>query len=157
MRVTHSIPDGVAVAVDTAYGMIVHTGDFKMDPDAVDGFATDLPPSLARRRGGVHVLMSDSTNAEDPGRAPVEKTVGPILRDIVSNAPGIVVVACFSSQIHRTQQVIDAAVDDDVGGLDFHGCRASNGDPGIGQFDHVSKESLIVIAASSLLSLKMTT
>ena len=112
LHVTHSIPDGMAVAVDTPYGTVLHTGDFKLDPTPIDGFATDLHGFAEEAGRGVHVLMSDSTNAEEPGHSTSEKTVGPVLRDIVSNAPGIVVVACFSSHIHRTQQVIDAAVAD---------------------------------------------
>ena len=112
LHVTHSIPDGMAVAVDTPYGTVLHTGDFKLDPTPIDGFATDLHGFAEEAGRGVHVLLSDSTNAEEPGHSTSEKTVGPILRDIVSNAPGIVVVACFSSHIHRTQQVIDAAVAD---------------------------------------------
>jgi ribonuclease J len=112
LHVTHSIPDGMAVAVDTPHGTVLHTGDFKLDPTPIDGFATDLHGFAEEAGRGVHVLMSDSTNAEEPGHSTSEKTVGPILRDIVSNAPGIVVVACFSSHIHRTQQVIDAAVAD---------------------------------------------
>ena len=112
LHVTHSIPDGMAVAVDTRYGTVLHTGDFKLDPTPIDGFATDLHGFAEEAGRGVHVLLSDSTNAEEPGHSTSEKTVGPILRDIVSNAPGIVVVAGFSSHIHRTQQVIDAAVAD---------------------------------------------
>jgi len=112
LHVTHSIPDGMAVAVDTPYGTVLHTGDFKLDPTPIDGFATDLHGFAEEAGRGVHVLLSDSTNAEEPGHSTSEKTVGPILRDIVANAPGIVVVACFSSHIHRTQQVIDAAVAD---------------------------------------------
>jgi len=112
LHVTHSIPDGMAVAVDTPYGTVLHTGDFKLDPTPIDGFATDLHGFAEEAGRGVHVLLSDSTNAEEPGHSTSERTVGPILRDIVSNAPGIVVVACFSSHIHRTQQVIDAAVAD---------------------------------------------
>jgi len=112
LHVTHSIPDGMAVAVDTPYGTVLHTGDFKLDPTPIDGLATDLHGFAEEAGRGVHILLSDSTNAEEPGHSTSEKTVGPILRDIVSNAPGIVVVACFSSHIHRTQQVIDAAVAD---------------------------------------------
>ncbi len=112
LHVTHSIPDGMAVAVETPYGTVLHTGDFKLDPTPIDGLATDLHGFAEEAGRGVHVLLSDSTNAEEPGHSTSEKTVGPILRDIVSNAPGIVVVACFSSHIHRTQQVIDAAVAD---------------------------------------------
>jgi ribonuclease J len=112
LHVTHSIPDGMAVAVDTPYGTVLHTGDFKLDPTPIDGLATDLHGFAEEAGRGVHILLSDSTNAEEPGHSTSERAVGPILRDIVSNAPGIVVVACFSSHIHRTQQVIDAAVAD---------------------------------------------
>ena len=112
LHVTHSIPDGLAVAVDTPYGTVLHTGDFKLDPTPIDGLATDLHGFAEEAGRGVHVLLSDSTNAEEPGHSSSEKSVGPILRDIVANAPGIVVVACFSSHIHRIQQVVDAAIDD---------------------------------------------
>jgi ribonuclease J len=112
LHVTHSIPDGMAVAVDTPYGTVLHTGDFKIDPTPIDGRPTDLH-GLAEEAGrGVHVLLSDSTNAEEPGHTQSEKSVGPVLREIVGDAPGIVVVACFSSHIHRIQQVVDAAVGD---------------------------------------------
>jgi ribonuclease J len=112
LHVTHSIPDGLAVAVDTPYGTVLHTGDFKLDPTPIDGLATDLHGFAEEAGRGVHLLLSDSTNAEEPGHSMSERTVGPILRDIVANAPGIVVVACFSSHIHRVQQVIDAAMAD---------------------------------------------
>ena len=111
-HVTHSIPDGMAVVIDTPHGSILHTGDFKIDPTPIDGRPTDLH-GLAEEAGrGVHLLLSDSTNAEEPGHTDSEKSVGPVLRGIVENAPGIVVVACFSSHIHRIQQVVDAAVSD---------------------------------------------
>jgi ribonuclease J len=112
LHVTHSIPDGLAVAVDTPYGTVLHTGDFKLDPTPIDGLATDLHGFAEEAGRGVHVLLSDSTNAEEPGHSLSEKSVGPIVRDIVTNAPGIVVVACFSSHIHRIQQVVDAAIED---------------------------------------------
>jgi ribonuclease J len=112
LHVTHSIPDGLAVAVETPYGTVLHTGDFKLDPTPIDGLATDLHGFAEEAGRGVHVLLSDSTNAEEPGHSMSERSVGPILRDIVANAPGIVVVACFSSHIHRIQQVIDAAMAD---------------------------------------------
>jgi ribonuclease J len=113
LHVTHSIPDGLAIAVDTPHGTVLHTGDFKLDPTPIDGLATDLHGFAEEAGRGVHVLLSDSTNAEEPGHSMSERSVGPILRDIVANAPGIVVAACFSSHIHRIQQVIDAALADD--------------------------------------------
>ena len=112
LHVTHSIPDGLAIAVDTPAGTVLHTGDFKLDPTPIDGFATDLHGFAEEAGRGVHVLLSDSTNAEEPGHSMSERSVGPILRDIVANAPGIVVAACFSSHIHRIQQIVDAAIAD---------------------------------------------
>jgi len=110
LRVTHSIPDGMAVAIDTPYGTILHTGDFKIDQTPLDGRPTDLHGLAEEASGrGVHVLLSDSTNAEEAGYTTSERSVGPVLREIVERAPRIVVVACFSSHIHRIQQVIDAA------------------------------------------------
>ncbi|MFM8944088.1 MAG: ribonuclease J [Actinomycetota bacterium] len=109
LHVTHSIPDGMAVVVDTPFGSILHTGDFKIDQTPLDDRPTDLH-ALAEEAGrGVHLLLSDSTNAEDAGYTPSERTIGPVLRDIVAGAGGLVVIACFSSHIHRVQQVIDAA------------------------------------------------
>ena len=111
LRVTHSIPDGTAVVVDTPFGSILHTGDFKIDQTPLDGRATDLH-GLAEEAGrdkGVHLLLSDSTNAEEPGYSVSERTVGPVLQDIVAGAPGLVVAACFSSHIHRVQQIVNAA------------------------------------------------
>jgi ribonuclease J len=110
LHVTHSIPDGAAVAIDSPFGTILHTGDFKIDPTPIDGRPTDLH-GLAEEAGrGVHLLLSDSTNAEEPGHTASERSVGPVLRQIVEEAPAIVVVACFSSHIHRVQQVVDAAL-----------------------------------------------
>jgi ribonuclease J len=109
LRVTHSIPDGMAVVIDTQFGSILHTGDFKIDQTPLDGRATDLH-ALAEEAGrGVHLLLSDSTNAEESGYTESERSVGPALQDIISRAPQLVVVACFSSHIHRIQQVVNAA------------------------------------------------
>jgi ribonuclease J len=109
LRVTHSIPDGMAVAIDTPFGSILHTGDFKIDQTPLDGRPTDLH-GLAEEAGrGVHLLLSDSTNAEEAGYTSSERSVGPVLAGIVSRAPALVVVACFSSHIHRIQQVVNAA------------------------------------------------
>jgi len=111
MRVTHSIPDGVAVAIDTPFGTILHTGDFKIDQTPLDGRPTDLHGLAAEsgRDGGVHLMLSDSTNAEEAGYTSSERTVGPVLQEIIARAPQLVVVACFSSHIHRIQQVANAA------------------------------------------------
>ncbi|MEX0983599.1 MAG: ribonuclease J [Actinomycetota bacterium] len=113
LHVTHSIPDGMAIAVDTPHGTVLHTGDFKIDPTPIDGLSTDLHGFAEEAGRGVHVLLSDSTNAEEPGHTASERSVGPVVREIVGSAPGIVVVACFSSHIHRIQQVVDAAIADE--------------------------------------------
>jgi ribonuclease J len=109
VRVTHSIPDAVAVVLRTDHGVIVHTGDFKLDMTPIDGRAADVDRLATLGREGVALLMSDSTNAENPGTTPSEATVGPSMREIIKKAPGRVIVTSFASQIHRLQQVIDAA------------------------------------------------
>ncbi|HKX25981.1 MAG TPA: ribonuclease J, partial [Actinomycetota bacterium] len=108
-RVTHSIPDGVAVAIDTPDGTILHTGDFRLDPTPIDGRHTDLQGIAGEAKRGVHLLLSDSTGAERAGTVPSERTVGPAIREIIEEAGRLVVVACFASHIHRIQQVSDAA------------------------------------------------
>lgn len=108
-RVTHSIPDGVALAVDLPWGVMLHTGDFRLDPTPIDGRLTDLQGMAEEGRRGVHVLLSDSTGAERVGTVPSERTVGPVIREIVEDAPRLVVAACFASHIHRIQQICDAA------------------------------------------------
>jgi ribonuclease J len=109
-RVSHSIPDGCAVAVDLPWGVLLHSGDFKLDPTPIDGRATDLRGIAEEASRGVHVFLSDSTNAEDPGTTGSERLVGPVLFDIIRDARQLVVVACFASHIHRVQQVANAAV-----------------------------------------------
>jgi ribonuclease J len=108
-RVAHSIPDGCAVAIDLPAGTLLHTGDFKLDQTPIDGRVTDLRGIAEEARRGVHVLLSDSTNAEEPGMTRSERSVGPALYDIMRDARQLVVVACFASHIHRVQQVVDAA------------------------------------------------
>lgn len=108
--VSHSVPEAAAVAIDTPEGMIVHSGDFKLDPTPIDGVPTDLPAFAALGRRGVRLLLADSTNAEKPGFEPSESSVGRPIADIVRDAPGRVFAACFSSHIHRVQQIVDAGV-----------------------------------------------
>jgi ribonuclease J len=108
-RVTHSIPDGTAVAIDLPAGVLLHSGDFKLDQTPVDGRTTDLGGLAEESARGVHLFLSDSTNAEDPGLSGSERSVGPVLQDIVAGAGRLVVIACFASHIHRIQQVADAA------------------------------------------------
>jgi ribonuclease J len=109
-RVTHSIPDGVAVAIDTPHGTLFHTGDFRLDPTPIDGRLTDLQGIGDEAKRGVHLMLSDSTGAERPGSVPSEKSVGPVLKGIIEKAPRLVVTACFASHIHRIQQLCDAAM-----------------------------------------------
>jgi ribonuclease J len=88
---------------------MLHSGDFKLDQTPLDGRPTDLQGLAEEARRGVHLLLSDSTNAEETGYIPSERTVGPVLEDLVAHATQLVVVACFASHIHRIQQAVDAA------------------------------------------------
>ncbi|TLM65349.1 MAG: ribonuclease J [Deltaproteobacteria bacterium] len=108
-RVAHSIVDGCGLAIRTPAGLIVHTGDFKLDPTPVDGQITDLGRLAAYGEEGVLLLMADSTNVERPGQTLSERTVGEALDDLVPRSSGTVFVATFSSNIHRIQQICDAA------------------------------------------------
>ncbi|MGH8987338.1 MAG: ribonuclease J [Acidimicrobiales bacterium] len=110
--VTHSVPCSFALAFHTPQGVVLHSGDFKLDLAPVDGRRTDLARIGAIASGeGVALLLSDSTNAEEPGFTPSETTVGATLARLFTASSGRrVVVACFASHIHRVQQVIDAAV-----------------------------------------------
>lgn len=110
--VSHSIPDAAGVAFDTPEGIVLHTGDFKLDPTPIDGVPTDLRSFATVGKQGVRLLLCDSTNAERPGYVPSEITVGERLDEIVSHAEGRVIVACFASHVHRVQQAIDAVVRD---------------------------------------------
>ena len=110
--VTHSVPHGFATAFFTPAGTIVHTGDFKLDLTPVDGRRTDLAlmGELARRDGGVRLLLSDSTNAEKPGFTPSESTVGTAMRSLFREHPSKrFIVTSFASHLHRVQQVAQAA------------------------------------------------
>ena len=111
--VTHSVPHGLAAAYYTPAGTILHTGDFKIDLTPVDGRKTDLAllGEIARREGGVRLLLSDSTNAERPGFTPSESTVGGAMRGLFREHPDKrFIVASFASHLHRVQQVTRAAV-----------------------------------------------
>src|SRR5580765_8535254 len=111
--VTHSVPHGFATAFFTPAGTIIHTGDFKLDLTPVDGRRTDLAllGELARRDGGVRLLLSDSTNAERPGFTPSESTVGVAMRALFREYPEKrFIVTSFASHIHRVQQVAQAAI-----------------------------------------------
>jgi ribonuclease J len=109
IAVTHSIPDACALAIETPQGTIVHSGDFKLDERPVAGPLPDLARFEALGKRGVRLLLSDSTNAERPGRCRSESEVGPALAEAFDDAKGRVVVACFASNIHRVQQIYAAA------------------------------------------------
>lgn len=106
----HSIPDSVALLIRTPVGTILHTGDFKFDQTPIDGRFTDYAALTKAGKDGVVLLMSDSTGATNRGYTRSEHEVGRALREIIEDAPQRVIVASFSSHIHRVQQVCDAAV-----------------------------------------------
>ncbi|MFA6849167.1 MAG: ribonuclease J [Selenomonadaceae bacterium] len=109
IRVNHSIPDAVGLSIKTPVGMIVHTGDFKLDYTPVDGKMTDFRRFSDLGNKGVLVMMADSTNAEREGHTPSERTVGVAFDKAFHNARGRIIIATFSSNVHRIQQVIDTA------------------------------------------------
>ena len=110
--VTHSVPNGFATAFHTPQGVILHSGDFKLDLTPVDGRVTDLGRIGAIATDpGIRLLLSDSTNAEEPGHSDSERTVGRVLADIfLSHRRRRIITACFASHLHRIQQIADAAV-----------------------------------------------
>lgn len=110
IRVNHSIPDAVGLSIKTPVGMIVHTGDFKLDYTPIDGKMTDFRRFSELGNKGVLVLMADSTNSEREGHTPSESTVGAAFDKAFHSARGRIIVATFSSNVHRIQQVIDTAV-----------------------------------------------
>ena len=109
LRVTHSIVDAVGLAIRTPAGVVIHTGDFKIDHTPVDGKTTDLARFAQYGHEGVLLLASDSTNALVPGHCPSERTVGSGLDRLFANATGRIIVTTFASHIHRVQQIIDLA------------------------------------------------
>ncbi|GIJ07244.1 ribonuclease J [Micromonospora andamanensis] len=109
--VNHSIPDALAVAIRTPAGLVLHTGDFKMDQLPLDGRITDLAGFARLGAEGVDLLLSDSTNAEIPGFVTPEREIGPVLDAIFAKAKGRIIVASFASHVHRVQQVFDSALE----------------------------------------------
>ena len=109
VAVNHSIPDALAVFVRTPAGTILHTGDFKMDQLPLDGRITDLRAFARLGEEGVDLFMTDSTNAEVPGFTTSEREIAPAIETVFRQARRRVIVACFSSHVHRVQQVLDAA------------------------------------------------
>ncbi len=109
IRVTHSIADGIGLAIETPAGTVVHTGDFKLDESPVDAAQPDYARFLALGERGVLALCSDSTNVGRPGRTGSETEVGAALQGRFAQAPGRILVATFASHIHRIQQVLNLA------------------------------------------------
>lgn len=109
IRISHSIADAVALSIKTPVGTIVHTGDFKFDQTPVDGKVTDFHKLAELGDQGVLVMLADSTNAEHPGYTMSEKSVGVTFDEMFYNANGRIIIASFSSNVHRVQQAIDTA------------------------------------------------
>jgi ribonuclease J len=109
VAVNHSIPDALAVAIRTGAGMVLHTGDFKMDQLPLDGRITDLRAFARLGEEGVDLFLTDSTNAESPGFTPAEKNITPVIDQVFRESNQRIIVACFASHVHRVQQVLDAA------------------------------------------------
>jgi ribonuclease J len=110
IRMAHSIPDAVALVLETPAGRVVHTGDYKVDHTPVDGIKTDVGKLAEVGNRGVDLLLGDSTNAERPGVTQSERVVGEAFRQIIPARQGRVLVSSFASNIHRMQQAIDVAV-----------------------------------------------
>jgi len=109
IAVNHSIPDALAVAIRTPAGTALHTGDFKMDQLPLDSRITDLRAFARLGEEGVDLFLPDSTNADVPGFTALERDIGPVLESVIAKATRRVIVASFSSHVHRVQQVLDAA------------------------------------------------
>jgi ribonuclease J len=107
--VNHSIPDALAVAVRTPAGLVLHSGDIKLDQLPLDGRLTDLAGFSRLGDEGVDLLLLDSTNAEVPGFVTPERDIGPVLDSVIAHATQRVIMACFASHVHRVQQVLDVA------------------------------------------------
>lgn len=110
IAVNHSIPDALAIAIRTEAGLVLHTGDFKMDQLPLDGRITDLRAFARLGEEGIDLFLPDSTNADVPGFTPLEKEIGPVIESVIHRSQRRVIVASFSSHVHRVQQVLDAAV-----------------------------------------------
>jgi ribonuclease J len=110
IRMAHSIPDNVAVVLETPGGRIVHTSDYKLDHTPVDGMRTDVGKLAEYGNRGVDLVLGDSTNAERPGFTPSERIVGEAFRQIIPLRTGRVFVTSFASNVHRVQQAIDVAI-----------------------------------------------
>src|SRR5215210_4471409 len=110
VRMAHSVPDAVAVVLESSAGRVLVTGDWKLDHTPVDGLRTDVGRLAELGNLGVDLMLGDSTNAERPGFTGSERLVGEAFEQIIPRCPGRVLVACFASNVHRMQQAIDVAV-----------------------------------------------
>ena len=111
IRITHAIPESTCVVLDTPRGRLIHTGDFRLDPEPLDQKPSDVARLSQLGQEGVLLLLSDSTNAQKPKRVPTEHTLQASFHGIIKSAPGRVVVASFSSNINRIQMIINSAVE----------------------------------------------
>jgi ribonuclease J len=111
IRMAHSIPDAVAIVIETPGGRVVHTGDYKIDHTPVDGQRTDVGKLAEVGNRGVDLLLGDSTNAERPGVTQSERVVGEAFRQIFPQRKGKILISSFASNVHRMQQAVDVAVD----------------------------------------------
>src|SRR3954469_16254598 len=111
VRMSHSVPDAVAICIETPAGRVLHTGDWKLDHTPVDGLRTDVGRLAELGNRGIDLLLGDSTNAERPGVTGSERLVGEAFRQIIPQREGRILVASFASNVHRMQQAIDVAVD----------------------------------------------
>ncbi|KHL15879.1 ribonuclease J [Mumia flava] len=110
VAVNHSIPDALAVAIRTSAGLVLHTGDFKMDQLPLDGRITDLRAFARLGEAGVDLFLTDSTNADVPGFTTTERDISPVLDRVFAASRQRIITACFASHVHRVQQILDAAV-----------------------------------------------
>src|SRR5438034_9005253 len=111
VRMAHSVPDAVAVVLETEAGRVLHTGDWKLDHTPVDGLRTDVGRLAELGNRGIDLLLADSTNAERPGVTGSERLVGEAFRQIIPQRQGRILVASFASNVHRMQQATDVAVE----------------------------------------------
>src|SRR5262249_30993686 len=111
IHVTHSVVDCVALAITTPLGVVIHTGDFKVDPTPLDNDPFDLHTLADYGKRGVLLLLSDSTNVDRPGYTESERAVRPRMEDIFNRAERRVIVSCFSSSVHRLQMLLDISAE----------------------------------------------
>src|SRR6201996_2377577 len=111
IRVTHSIVSAVALAITTPLGVVIHNGAFKVDPTPTDNELFDLHTLADYGKRGVLLLLSDSTNVDRPGYTESERAVRPLLEVLILRSPRLLVISCFSSSIHRLQQILDFAAE----------------------------------------------